>query len=168
MKKLRKTIPFLLILLFLLPMVISADAEYSSFDDPLVSLSYVNDILAPEIASQIMDRIETEYVKLSDISLASAGSYKAVTLKRGQTLMARSVCEVVVTEGTASAVVTSSVNVSKGQGLCDLTAGSAVVNGASLPANHYLVIPKPDGRGFTASSDTLVVLIRGDYHITGE
>ena len=167
MKKMRRMLPLLLLMLLLLPFVISADAEYSSADDPLVSLSYVNDVLAPEIVAQVMERVEAEYVKMSEISLASAGSYTVLTLTKGQTLMARSVCEVVVTDGTALTVVTSSANIAKGQGIVDLTAGNVAVNRTALPVNHYLVIPKADGRGFSVSSDTVSVLVRGDYYITG-
>ena len=81
--------------------------------------------------------------------------------------MAKSCCEVIVLDGSATAVITSSVNVAAGAGISDLTAGGVVVNGNALPINHYLVIPKADGRGFVVSSDVANLLVRGEYHIAG-
>ena len=160
------TVTFLLVLTAL-TLCVSADGAYSSEEDPLVSLSYVNDVLAPEIMAQVMARIETEYVKIGDISAVAAGSYTLVTLSKAQTLMANSCCEVILLDGKATAVVTSSQNVNAGAGICDLTAGGVVVNDGALPANHYLVIPKADGRGFVVASDTANILVRGEYSIVG-
>ena len=70
-------------------------------------------------------------------------------------------------DGNAVTVVTSAANQKAGAGISDLTAGSVVTNGNVLPANHYLVIPKGDGRGFTVTSDTANILVRGEYNITG-
>ena len=167
MKKFPKLTSAFLLLLAALTLCVSADGAYSSKDDPLVSLSYVNDVLGPEIMAQVMARVEKEYIKLSDISKASAGSYTVLAVKKGQTLMAVSCCEAVVLDGNAVTVVTSAANQKAGAGISDLTAGSVVTNGNVLPANHYLVIPKCDGRGFTVTSDTANILVRGEYNITG-
>ncbi|MBE6622052.1 MAG: hypothetical protein E7630_03765 [Ruminococcaceae bacterium] len=167
MNRISKLTTIFILILATLTLCVSADDVYSSQDDPLVSLSYVNDVLGPEIMAQVLSKIETEYVKISDIGMASAGSYTYVTLKKGQTLMAKACCEVVLLEGTATTVVTSSANVAAGVGISDLTAGTVNVNGSLLPANHYMVIPKADGRGLVVSSDTAIILVRGEYNITG-
>ncbi len=167
MNRITKLTTIFVLILAALTLCVSADGVYSSHDDPLVSLSYVNDVLGPEIMAQVLTKIETEYVKISDISIASAGSYTYVTLRKGQTLMAKSCCEVIQLEGTATAVITSAANVAAGAGISDLTAGTVIINGALLPANHYMVIPKADGRGFVVTSDTATILVRGEYNITG-
>lgn len=167
MKRFSKLTTVFVFMLAALTLCVSADGVYSSHDDPLVSLSYVNDILAPEIASQIMAKVEAEYVKISDISIASSGSYTYLSLSQGQTLMAGSCCEVILLDGVSAAVITSAANINAGAGLSDLTSGSVVKNGAAIPVNHYLVIPKGDGRGFTVTSDTANILVRGEYNITG-
>ena len=105
MKKFPKLTSAFLLLLAALTLCVSADGAYSSKDDPLVSLSYVNDVLGPEIMAQVMARVEKEYIKLSDISKASAGSYTVLAVKKGQTLMAVSCCEAVVLDGNAVTVV---------------------------------------------------------------
>lgn len=167
MKKFPKLTSTFLLLLAALTLCVSADGAYSSKDDPLVSLSYVNDVLGPEIMAQVMARVEKEYIKLSDISKASAGSYTVLSVKKGQTVMASSCCEVAVLSGSTVAVVTSAANLKAGAGISDLTSGTVITNGNVLPANHYLIIPKGDGRGFTVTSDTAEILIRGEYNITG-
>ena len=155
------------LILTVLTLCVSADGAYSSQDDPLVSLSYVNDILGPQIMEQVMAKVEADYIKISDIRLALAGSYTPVALQKGQTLMADGCCEVILLDGAAKAVVTSEANVRTGVGLADLTAGVTITNEELLTANHYLVIPKADGRGFAVTSDTANILVRGEYHITG-
>ncbi len=160
------TVTFVL-LLTALTLCVSADGAYSSVDDPLVSLSYVNDILAPEIVEQVMAKVEAEYIKISDISAASAGSYTNISLTKGQTLMADACCEVILADGAATVIVTAASNVENGAGICDLTAGSMIVNGELLAVSHYLVIPKADGRGIVVTSDTANIMVRGEYHITG-
>ena len=155
------------LLLTVLTLCVAADSAYSSVDDPLVSLSYVNDILAPEIVDRVMEKVEAEYVPLKDISSAVAGVYKPVSLRKGQALMADSCCEILLLDGSVTVIVTSAANVASGAGIHDLTAGSVITDGQSLPSNHYMVIPKADGRGITVSSDTANILVRGEYHITG-
>ena len=155
------------VLLAALTLCVSADGVYSSVDDPLVSLSYVNDVLAPEIMEQIMTRIEKEYVKIEDVGSLAAGQYTPVSLTKGQTLLADACCEIILLDGVATAVVTAATNVENGVGLSDLTLGSVVTNGNVVLTNHYLVIPKADGRGFVVTSDTANILVRGEYHITG-
>lgn len=155
----------LVAVLTVLTLGVSADSGYSSQADPLVSLSYVNDVLGPNIMEQVLEKIEAEYVKKDDAS-ESATSYTLVSLTKGQTLMSKGIVEIVVLKGAVNTLVTSADNVAAGEGIIDLTAGAVLVNGEALPANHSLLIARQDGRGFTVSSDTAEVLVRGDYHIT--
>ncbi len=167
MKKIAKISAVLLILATVLSVCVSADSVYSTKDDPLVSLSYVEDVLAPQIVEQVMEKVEAEYVKLDDVSKESGGNYETVSLKKGQSLIASSCCEIVILSGTANTVVTS-VSVIKAEGgINDLTSGLVVKNGEELPSSHYLIISKGDGRGFSVTSESLVLLVRGDYNITG-
>ena len=98
MKKFPKLTSAFLLLLAALTLCVSADGAYSSKDDPLVSLSYVNDVLGPEIMAQVMARVEKEYIKLSDISKASAGRARSA-----QKIRWRSGCASDVSSCSASA-----------------------------------------------------------------
>ena len=165
MKITRILITFTMIALLSMTFV-SADSEYVSANDPLVSLSYVNDVLYPELTAQIMANIESQYVKITDLSLASAGSYTALSLGSGKTLMSDGICEIILLDGQGKVTVTSAANVKAGAGISDLTAGAVLVNNDTVPANHMLVIPKGDGRGIVFSGATNI-LVRGEYHIAG-
>ncbi len=167
MNKITKYLNIVVLVIALLSLFVSASGEYSSKDDPLVSLSYLEDIFGPDVMSKIIDKIDGDYVKITDISSISGGEYTPVSMTKGNTFMASSACEVIVLSGSSVAVVTSHDNVTKGAGLSDLTAGTVITSGTVLPENHYIVIPKSDGRGFTVTSDTLTVLVRGEYNITG-
>lgn len=165
MKRIKKSLTVFIMLLCILTVGVSADNVYSTQNDPLVSLSYVNDVLKPQIVAQVMEKIEAEYVKITDITSVNAANYKVVTLKKDSTLMAKGVCEAVILSGNATVIVTSSQNISAGNGINDLTAGNVVTNGKVLPFSHYLVISSADGRGFYAASGDVTLLIRGEYSI---
>ena len=166
MKNHTKISAVLVLLLALTALCVSADTSYSSLDDPLVSLSYVNDVLGPEIAASVLRTIEGRYLSADELPTVNTG-YSYLTLTQGQTLIAKGICEVIVLDGSASAVVTSAANISAGAGLSDVTAGLVIRDGESVPANHYIVIPKNDGRGLTVSSASSNILIRGEYNIAG-
>ena len=167
MNRMSKLATIGIVLLIAMTLCVSADSTYSTHEDPLVSLSYVNNVLGPQIMEQVLAKIDAEYVKISEISVASAGSYTTLELTQGQTWMADSCCEVVLISGIATAVITSAANVEAGNGISDLTDGMVLVNGNLLPLNHYLIVPKSDGRGFTVTSETATILIRGEYHVAG-
>lgn len=166
MKQFKRSVLVFLLILTVLTVGVAADEAYSSQNDPLVSFSYVNDVLGPQIAEQVMERVEKEYIKISDVASLTAASLKVVTLNKNQTLTVRGVCELVVISGSTTVLVTSASNISSGQGIHDLTDGKILVNGNIIPLNHYTVVPKADGRGFFVTSDTATVLIRGEYDIT--
>ncbi len=166
MKQIKKTLAMFLIMLTVVTVGVAADENYSSQVDPLVTLSYANDILGPQIMEQVLEKIENEYVKIEDIASVNSGNYRAVILSKNQTLTAKGICEVIILEGSATVLVTSSENIQAGNGISDLTDGKILVNGNIYPNNHYTIIPKADGRGFFVTSSEAIVLIRGEYNIT--
>ncbi len=166
MKSFLKSLLSLAVLSAVLLLCVSADDVYSSKDDPLVSLSYVNDILGPEIMSEVLDKIDAEYVKKADVAVPPSAVYQLLTLDAGSTLMAKGICEIIIVSGDASAVVTSAANVSDGNGLIDTTDGTVITGDSDVPVNHYVVIPVADGRGITAETQVRI-LVRGEYNING-
>ena len=165
MKNLKKSVIIFALIVGLLTFGVSADEAYSSKNDPLVSLSYVNDVLGPQIMSQVLAKIESDYVKISDLTDMSAGELALVTLNNGDTLMSKGICEIVVVSGSVTALITSSSNVEAGQGLIDVTDGTVVTNGSVVSLNHKIIIPKADGRGIVVTGDGVTVLVRGAYTI---
>ena len=82
MKQIKRSVITVILILSLLSVVVVADEAYSTQNDPLVSLSYVNDVLGPQIMAQVMERVEKEYIKVSDVATLNAAEMKLVTLNK--------------------------------------------------------------------------------------
>lgn len=173
----------LIISSLLLTMIISSFAVIAQADngavaggenDPLVSLSYVTQVLQPQIEASILSKISGTTIDPSTVisgtgtpaNTASGGvniEYVVVTLKKDQLLMPKSSCEIIVRPGS-SAVIVAPV---KDNGLIDTTAGEELLNGKSTPINHNLIIPRADGRAIKVTSNVAYVMVRGEYEVVG-
>jgi hypothetical protein len=116
---------------------------FASTDDPLVSLSYLNDVFMPKVEKQIFDNTV----------------FSIIELKSGDKFVGGSGCEFILRAGKATAIV------SKNGGISDTTGGIDLKEKDIIPQNHLLIIPRDDGRGFLASSN-IVIMVRGKYSIT--
>ena len=144
-------------------------------NDPLVTLSYLNQTAVPQIVKQVEDRTalkqkELEQTFASQIELyrqtgggSSSGSggsasYTLVTLNDGQVMSLEVGCEVLLRIGAVTVKADSS------PALVDLSAGGTVGNNASLTHNH-LYMSTIAGRTLTATG-TVKILVRGGYSVT--
>lgn len=161
------------------------DLVYDSQSDPLVSLSYINDVVIAEYDKKISElttkisdltkeneelqssiilasaKLESLEAKLSELQASpTASTYEIVYLKNGQKLLATETCELILRSGSAI-VVSITTN-----GLNDLTSGSELLNTASAPLYHSLLVPRGnDGRGIQITSADAYVMVRGGYKI---
>ena len=156
-------------------------SEVGSQGDPLVTLSYLNEVFL----TQIMDSVDVKLAERSEVITGqfmeqvkaakreilselgssygdetggTAISYMAVTLSAGQTLYGDAGCEVLLRSGIASCW-------SEGvgaPGLVDTTDGTNINHGSALVENHLYMMP--DKRGVLAQEE-VVLLVRGDYTI---
>ena len=137
--------------------------------DPLVTLSYLEQIFKPSVKQEIIEEVSIEASANAGIGVnidASANpaspSYTLVELVMGQTITADSICEFIVRPG--SRVV--AVSPFEGQGIADITNGIEVLNGEQIKVNAYCLIPRGgDGRGLTVIGEKAYIMIRGDYTI---
>lgn len=134
-----------------------AASNYGSQSDPLITLSYLNETLKPSMitafdsqADKAMEKLENQFA--SDISSAT-GSFRAVTVSKGQTLTGGEGTEILFRAGTASA----------SGGIVDMSSGTAVKSGAAVTANHLYICPSA-GTGVTASADA-TMMVRGGYTV---
>ncbi len=166
------------------PILVSGDeAAYSSTDDPLVSLSYINEVVTPEYDKKISELTEKvdalsqtivlmqseltsakeklDALESGDTTQASAaGQYEVVYLQKGAKLMASSPCEIILRTGNAIAVSIIS------NGLNDITNGTEIYNAEEIPLYHCLLVPRGgDGRGIQITSPDAYVMVRGEYEI---
>lgn len=135
--------------------------------DPLVTLSYVNEILKPQLTSEILTQVNA-MLQSSVPASDSQGDYEVVYLTAGQTLLASEAIELVLRSGEGTAVVQSQANISNGVGLSDLTAGAEITNGINVPRNHYIIIPRADGRGIRITSGDAYLMVRGEYEVVNQ
>ena len=149
----------LLVLLALsgaLNVTITAAAEAGSADDPLVTLSYLNETFM----DTIMDRVDEKIAQRAPSgSAGTASNFTVVTLGTGQVLTGDVGCEVMLRVGSAVCVSPSS------PGLIDETTAGTLNDGGALAQNH-LYMMTIEGRGVRATAATTKLLVRGGYTVT--
>ena len=153
-------------------------AEPGSDQDPLISKSYVDDIMANSAAevallkqqleeqkqqSEELKKQSDEQKKQIDelkAQLQSGGSegFVVLTLEIGQTLLPGSGTELILRSGKATGVPGQNGD------LADVTSAKDLAKGTSVVKNHLLISSRDDGRGLKASAKSYL-LIRGAYKI---
>ncbi|MBR3933386.1 MAG: hypothetical protein IKJ68_05720 [Clostridia bacterium] len=139
----------LIFVLFALLCFSGSAANPGTEEDPLVSLSYVNEVLMPQIKSYVDSQMQQE---------PSGNTFQIVNVKKGQTIIGFQGTEMILRMGSAKVVATQ-----KG-GIADVTTGTDLQMGAAMPANHLLIVPYTDWRGVTMQTDG-IVLVKGMYSI---
>lgn len=144
--------------------------------DPLISLSYLQQTVLPDILGQVetstlekqsqlstdlsaqITQYKTDMQALVGSGSTGSDSYTLVTLSKGQTMYLNVGCELLLRVGTAT------VNAATAPALIDVSTGGTVNNGASLTKNHLYMSTIPD-RTLTPTADTVKLLVRGSYSI---
>ena len=155
----------LLVLVGVLSMTVTLAAEPGSDNDPLVTLSYLNETFMESIMQKVDQKIADRNSQIAQQLGAQTGntsgtaaSFTVVTLSNGQTLTGDIGCEVMLRVGTAVCVSPSS------PGLIDESSAAALNNGGALVQNH-LYMMTIEGRGVKATAATTKLLVRGSYTI---
>lgn len=176
MKKQRRLLPITLLLVLGMLVVGVSAAEVGSAEDPLVSLSYLqetflNQIMAnvdalliqrnQEVTAEVDGMLESVREEWPEESAGTTNrTFAVVTLNKGQTLTGAIGCEVMLRVGTAVCVSSSS------PGLIDQTDGAVLNNGGELVKNHLYMMTIEE-RGITATATSVKVLVRGTYTVSG-
>lgn len=140
------------------PFAVSA-AEYLSENDPIVTLSYLKEIFAP----QVKEEIRTEIATYPQPSVSVNVGYEVLELTKGQKLTSLDgTVELIVRPGSSAEVVSEIAE----NGLSDISEMKEVLGGEAVGINHALIIPRADGRGIVVTSEKAYVLVRGAYSIS--
>ena len=144
-------------------------AEVGSANDPLVTLSYLNEGYLKSVMDKVDAAITARNTTVSaeidrkiakegggSVSTAAGASFTLVTLNQGQTLLLDLGSEVLLRVGTANCVAAST------PGLIDVTGAGSINNGAALVKNH-LYMATIEERGLLATAATVKVMVRGGY-----
>ena len=129
-------------------------SEPGSDRDPLVSMSCVNNKI-----DQLKEYID---IKISNSNGGGNNSNEIVVveLAKGEYLIGKAGTEFILRGGKSTAY-----GVEVDRGLADTTEGKDIDNTEDLlPYNHLIIIPRDDGRGAYAISDS-IFMVRGEYEI---
>ena len=140
-----------------------AGAVAGGSDDPLVTLSYLNDTFLGEILNKVDEKIAARNSQIvqqlgGTMGSSTSSTFTVVTLTSGQVLTGEIGCEVMLRVGAAVCVASSS------PGLIDETPAGTLNNGGALAQNH-LYMMTIEGRGVKATAATTKLLVRGSYSI---
>lgn len=151
-----------------------ATSTYGSETDPLVTQSYIDQVVIPAITAEINTKIAEKSAQLADEFSAQLDaleqntpstvpedqSFVVISLKQGQTVTCAVGTEIMPRIGTVKSHGPDNPR------LVDETTGKTVPEaGTTLEKNHmYMVTIK--NNGFKAATDAKV-LIRGEYTISG-
>lgn len=128
-------------------------------DDPLISKSYIENQLMPQIKQYIESRLaEVGGGSGGGTTAGTADKFNVVNASAGQQIICSAGTELILRMGSASVIATE-----KG-GIADTTDGFDLADGAFMPSNHLLIVPVSDGRGVRATTD-IIVMIKGGYTV---
>lgn len=158
-------------------------AGVGSSDDPLVTLSYLNESFLPQImksvdgkiaarntavSQELSNQIKTDtaaFEKKYAAGNSSAGapsgtadSFSVVTMKKGQILYGDIGCEVMLRVGSAVCVANSA------PGLINETTAGSIGGGEALAKNNLYMMTVTE-RGVQATADMTKLLVRGTYSV---
>jgi hypothetical protein len=167
--KLRKILILVVVFTALLTTAIFASPGDST--DPIVVLSYLEQRLNNLVNSYKLDTIDSSIdslqAKIDDLedSVASGGNnspssneFAIVEIKAGQKIICESGTELILRQGTAF-VIGSDLG-----GISDVTKGSDIKDGKPIIANHFMLVPRSDGRGVT-TADSALFMVRGAHEV---
>ena len=155
----------LLVLAGVLSVTVPLAAESGSGNDPLVTLSYLNETFMDSIMQKVDQKIAARNSQIAQqlggqtsSTSGTAASFTVVTLSSGQILTGDIGCEVMLRVGSAVCVSPSS------PGLIDESSAATLNNGGALVQNH-LYMMTIEGRGVKATAATTKLLVRGSYTV---
>jgi hypothetical protein len=148
---------------------VSAVTTQGSSADPLVTLSYLTNVLTPQLLGQVdqvvaqnqqslVDQLNAVVKQSNSSSSGTQDTFSVVSLSAGQALTPAIGCEIMLRVGSATCVTSAS------PGLIDSTAGSTLNNGEALVTNH-LYLTTVAGRSVHATN-SVKLMVSGSYSIT--
>lgn len=162
--------------LLVLAIAVVAAGEYSgpagSENDPLVTMSYIDDIFTVEMqkyfkqelqtqTDSLRDSLESRIEALEEACEAAAGTeaglyYRELKLESGNELICKAGTELLLRAGSAYVM-------SGGSGLADTSGGETPGRGSYIAKNHMYLVTE-DGCGICADG-SITVLVRGDCEV---
>ncbi len=146
--------------------------------DPLVTLSYLNDVFTPTVTTKIDEALAKNEMQLReklnsvidqwDQRLQSQQGaqggmdnavFKVITLSKGQTLTGSAGCELMLRVGSATFLTADDAV------LIDCTDGSMLFGGSDLVQNHLYMVAAETGT-VSAKADIVKLMVCGSYTVS--
>lgn len=148
---------FFIGILFFRGISIAGVADPGSEDDPLVTLSYIEDRLT-EFTQNILILMNEKIDDINSSNQEGSTKFQVINIKEGQVIILSDSTEFILRSGKGIAIG------SENGGLSDLTEGNDIKDGEEIPLNHHLLIPRDDGRGVSFSTEAYA-MVKGEYTI---
>lgn len=154
-------------LAFQLPTNADAPSQPGTANDPLVTKSYVDELVQKKVAEEVAKikgsiTAPTSTPTPTPTPVTTPGESEGVTvieLKAGQILYAAAGAEFIVRTGK-TLIVSSDDN-----GVPDVTSGKDIAPNGTIETNHLLIFPR-EGRGIKPdpkNKDGIFVMVKGNY-----
>ena len=148
MRKTRKILFIVALAVLLAGITAYAATKYGTKDDPLITKSYLDSVVQPQLEKELQEQISAAE---ADLQSSVPGEFTELSLNAGESVRCSVGSELLLRSGSAKTV---------GQ-LSDTTSGSAVNGGSTVTANHLYLAAEADS-GFAASGSA-TVLVSGGY-----
>jgi len=156
-KRKKGLVASVIIIISVLLAAVAFAAEPGSGDDPLVTKSYIDSLIS-EVKSYVDEKVNSGGAKEENEVISTGEGFKIVRLAQGQRITFGESTELIVRMGKGAVIASE-----KG-GIADVTAGVDLAQSETTSANHLLIVPLGDGRGFEALED-VIVMVKGSYQI---
>lgn len=159
LKNRRFLLVFIAILLIATLSIASSAKESSteSDTDPLIALSYVNEVLKPQIITEVLDKLG------NGTAISSSTAYNDITIESGKMLLLSTNCELIYRGGGAVIITTSTQT---GDGITDMSISTEYFSGKSLLFGHvYYASESITKKCILITGKKANFTIRGKYEI---
>ncbi len=164
----------------LLITTVYATGTAGSSEDPLVTKSYVDTKISFALSSisngtsgntsisdtakkDLIETVTKNVLAIIDAntsdSQATSQSYVPVQLQSGEILVGDEGTEIILRSGSALSYVNAA------NGIINATMGGEYMDGATIPKNNILIVPRNDGRGVRAINGSAWFIVKGGYTI---
>ena len=160
MKKKWMNIGIIIAVLCICIACVAVFATPGSDNDPLISKSYIDQVVIPQIKQFVEERLAS--VNNNDggqTANTETPAFTVVNVEKGKKVICSAGTELILRSGQATIIATP-----KG-GLADTTSGYDLPDGTPMPPNHMLIVPLADGRGIKADTD-IIIMVKGGYNIS--
>ena len=117
--------------------------------DPLVTLTYITDVLLPDVDARIERKVNE----------VQSSTFKLINVDAGDVIYGEMGTELMVRSGGATIIAGKN-----GGGIADLTSGSDLAGDTYVSLNHHLLIPRSDSRGLYFVKDS-IIMVKGKYSL---